>query len=302
MAIRCFAALLALATTQTFVTPRGEAQNVRFELREEGIVQIDYDLISTDPRAVFFVRLEISEDAGTTFEGRPLSVTGDVGNGVTAGTGKRIVWNSGKDVERVIIDRIRFRIVATGGPLQADSAQAAAAPAATPPPPAARPPQPAAKGGGSALKWILPVAAGGGVAGLLATRSGGDSGSSGPAPPPQPTADSATITALLPPDGSTLAATRPPAALTARATVSYTLVSRDSAYICVAPAVTNGVCTLQPAARGTGLVLVPFGVLETTPVLPTTTTTLRIIFGTVATGGGEFLELRFPATFNWTRP
>ena len=90
---------------QTFVTPKGEAQNVRFEQREEGIVHIFYDLISSDPRAVFSVRVEASSDAGATFGMRPQSATGDVGNGVTPGTGKRIVWDAGKDVERVQLDR-----------------------------------------------------------------------------------------------------------------------------------------------------------------------------------------------------
>lgn len=162
MAVRCIATLLtAFATTQTFVTPRGEAQNVRFELREEGIVHIEYDLIASDARAVFFVRVEISEDGGTTFVGRPLNVTGDVGDGVRGGTGKRIVWTSGKDVERVQVDRIRFRIVATGGPLQVATAPPADPPVASPPvsaPVTAVPPPPKDNGGGSALKWILPIA------------------------------------------------------------------------------------------------------------------------------------------------
>lgn len=297
MAVRCIAALVAtLVTTQTFITPRGEAQNVRFELRDEGMVHIDYDLVSSDVRAVFFVRLEVSEDGGATFAGRPLNVTGDVGKGVTGGTSKRIVWHSGKDVERVQIDRIRLRIVATGGSLQVDSA-----PPADPPPgpaPAAAPPPPKGGGGGSALKWILPLAAGGGVAGLLGARSGG----SDPPAPPQPTADSATVTALAPPDGSTITATRSPAPLTARATVRYALVSRDLAYLCVLPAVSSGVCTVQPAPSSGSSLVVAFGVLDTTPTLPVITTQLRIIFGTAPGGGGEFLELRFPATFNWTRP
>jgi len=108
------------ASSQTFVTPRGEAQNVRFEQRENGAVHIFYDLTSSDPRGVYSVRLEASQDSGATFGIRPQTVTGDAGDGVRPGPGKRIVWDSGKDVERVQIDRFRFRVIATGGPLQVE--------------------------------------------------------------------------------------------------------------------------------------------------------------------------------------
>jgi len=108
------------ASMQTFVTPTGDAQNVRFEQRDNGIVHIIYDLVSSDPRAVFSVMLEASRDSGSTFGMRPQSVTGDVGNSIAPGVGKRIVWDSGKDVERVQIDRFRFRILATAGPLRVE--------------------------------------------------------------------------------------------------------------------------------------------------------------------------------------
>jgi hypothetical protein len=111
-------AVIPRLSAQTFVTPKGEAQNVRFEQRENGIVHIYYDLVSSHPRAVFSVKLEASQDGGTTFGVQPQSVTGDASNGITPGMGKRIVWDSGKDVERVRIDQFRFRIVATAGPLE----------------------------------------------------------------------------------------------------------------------------------------------------------------------------------------
>lgn len=152
------------AKAQTFVSPKGEAQNVRVEQRENGIVHIIYDLSSNDPRAVFSVRVEASQDSGTTFDMQPKSVTGDAGEGVTPGVGKRIMWDSGKDVERVQIAQLRFRIFATGGPLQpmpvptesSDTPTRANAPTS---------PEPAAPvssgGGGSVRKWIF---IGGGLA------------------------------------------------------------------------------------------------------------------------------------------
>ena len=110
--------LLRPATAQVFVTPQGEAQNVRFEQREAGIVHVFYDLVSNDARALFSVVLEASQDRGSTFGMRPQNLTGDTGKGITPGAGKRIVWDSGKDVERVQIDQFRFRIVATAGRLE----------------------------------------------------------------------------------------------------------------------------------------------------------------------------------------
>lgn len=189
--------LLALAVyamapsvlAQTVVTPKGDAQNVRFEQREEGVVHIFYDLISSDPRGVFAVRLEASSDGGATFGIRPQSATGDVGTGVTPGVGKRIVWESAKDVERLQLDRYRFRIVATGGPLQGAPAQPVstakepvrtAKPATVDPPaqPATKPPAaPAPKKGGSG-KWIA-IAGGAGAAAAVAAASGGGGGGGG---------------------------------------------------------------------------------------------------------------------------
>lgn len=167
------------AAAQAPAAPRGEAQNVRFELREEGRVHITYDLISSGGPAVFSIMLDASQDAGATFGLRPQSVTGDVGEKVTSGPGKRIVWDSGKDVERVQIDRFRFRVVATGGSLQA--AAKPAAPTGKPAPPATSKPTPAAnapaqeeKKGINPLIWVggglgaaaltgVALAAGGGV-------------------------------------------------------------------------------------------------------------------------------------------
>jgi hypothetical protein len=185
---RCTRFLLALALCsfvpglrdargQTFITPKGEARNVRFEQREEGVVHILYDLVSSDARAVFKVVLEASQDSGSTYAVRPQSVSGDTGDGITPGTGKRIIWDSGKDVERVVIDRFRFRIVATAGPLAAEPTAAAppstptAAPAPAPaaPAPAAAPP---AKGGKG--KWIL-IGGGAAAAGGAILALGGGS-------------------------------------------------------------------------------------------------------------------------------
>lgn len=115
----------ARAHAQTPVTPTGEAQNIRVEQRENSLVHIIYDLVSSDPRASFNVVLQASQDDGSTFGVRPRSITGDTGVGIRAGIGKRIVWDSAKDVERLQIERFRFRVVATGMPLPAVPAKPA---------------------------------------------------------------------------------------------------------------------------------------------------------------------------------
>src|SRR5262245_31379942 len=62
---------------QVFVTPKGQADNVRFSVVAGGVVQVTYDLVSDDPRATFAVNLEVSDDAGRSWNVRPKSLTGD---------------------------------------------------------------------------------------------------------------------------------------------------------------------------------------------------------------------------------
>jgi hypothetical protein len=146
---------------QTFVTPSGEAQNVRFEQRESGIVEIFYDLIASDPRAVFTVALEGSQDNGSTWSMRPKTMTGDVGPGIRPGTAKKIVWDSGKDMERIQFNSLRFRMVATGGQLAANTAKPAA-------PAGGQQAVNQASGGGSRKKLLI---IGGGVVAAGATAA-----------------------------------------------------------------------------------------------------------------------------------
>ena len=84
---------------------------MRFEQAADGTLHVLYDLVSDDPNAVFFVSLEVAMNEDGTFDMFPTSVSGDIGAGVTPGTDKRIVWEAGRDVERLQIDLFRFRIV-----------------------------------------------------------------------------------------------------------------------------------------------------------------------------------------------
>jgi hypothetical protein len=163
-------------SAQTFVTPRGEAQNVRFEQGENGVITVFYDLISTEPRAVFAVALEASHQSGGAISMQPGSISGDVGNAIRPGIGKRIVWDAAKDVERVQVDRFRFRINATAAPLSVESAAPTPVKPAAPTPAAAptKPAQPATQAKKKGINPLIWVGAAGGAAGVGALALRGD--------------------------------------------------------------------------------------------------------------------------------
>jgi formylglycine-generating enzyme required for sulfatase activity len=74
------------------------------------LFDISYDLASTTPAVK--MSLEISSDGGLTYNVPVTSTTGAIGNGVTVGSGKTIVWNAGVDWNGNFSNRIRFRLVA----------------------------------------------------------------------------------------------------------------------------------------------------------------------------------------------
>jgi hypothetical protein len=100
---------------QIFKTPAGRVANVRVERTPGEVVTVSYDLLSDDPQAVFLVSLVVSRDEGKTFDLKPKSVSGDVGSGVRPGSGKKIVWQAGKDVENLQMDLFRFNVVTEAG-------------------------------------------------------------------------------------------------------------------------------------------------------------------------------------------
>ncbi|MEI6715964.1 MAG: SUMF1/EgtB/PvdO family nonheme iron enzyme, partial [Verrucomicrobiota bacterium] len=87
---------------------RGES-NVTFAQRTDGskIVDIYYDLYGSTST----VALAVSYDGGTTFNSVS-SLTGDVGAGITVGTGKHIVWNAGTDYPSAGASNVKMRVTA----------------------------------------------------------------------------------------------------------------------------------------------------------------------------------------------
>lgn len=98
-------------------------ENVRSEAGGGGVVFIDYDLVARDPAVDLFVVLEVSPDGGRTIDRRAQSVSGDVGIGVRAGVGKRIVWSAARDVETLRVKSFTFRVIIRARPVPPGASQ-----------------------------------------------------------------------------------------------------------------------------------------------------------------------------------
>lgn len=104
------AAVLATPTAAIAQTA-SPAVNISSVVRG-GVVVVSYDLVSSDPSAVYTVALEASSDGGKTYGVQPKTVKGDVGTSVRPGTGKQITWEAARDVENLEVDRYRYRVAA----------------------------------------------------------------------------------------------------------------------------------------------------------------------------------------------
>jgi formylglycine-generating enzyme required for sulfatase activity len=81
--------------------------NVKF-VQQPGtkLVSVSYDLSG----GTFSVSLLVSNDNGATYNVPVKSVTGAVGNGVTSGTGKQIIWDAGTDWAGQHSNQIKMRV------------------------------------------------------------------------------------------------------------------------------------------------------------------------------------------------
>ena len=73
---------------------------------------VSYDL-SGKQGQTFTVSLLVSENGGSTWQGPVNSVTGAKGQGITPGTGKRIIWNVLQDREKLQGSAIAFKVRAS---------------------------------------------------------------------------------------------------------------------------------------------------------------------------------------------
>lgn len=73
-------------------------------------VNITYDLSDTNNSTI---EIDVSQDGGATWTVTDTSVTGNVGSGVTSGTGKTITWDAGADFSGQSQSDMRVRVRAT---------------------------------------------------------------------------------------------------------------------------------------------------------------------------------------------
>lgn len=84
-------------------------KNTSFQVQPNGFIEISYDIVGTGK---FTVDVMASLDGGETYSIKPISVFGDVGKRINAGTGKKIQWNSLKDFSELKGD-LSFLVKAT---------------------------------------------------------------------------------------------------------------------------------------------------------------------------------------------
>lgn len=87
-------------------TAQKGVSNIRTE-QQDSILYVFYDLSSTSDVSLYF-----SIDDGKTFSGPLAHVSGDVGTGITAGSGRLIVWDIVKELGYIDIKRAKVKVVA----------------------------------------------------------------------------------------------------------------------------------------------------------------------------------------------
>jgi formylglycine-generating enzyme required for sulfatase activity len=110
--LRAFAVVLLLAfTASSALSQTAPVVSNVFGVQRAGtkLVDITYDLADTDSSALN-VTLQISSDAGSTWTVPTTSATGQVGAGITPGSGLAIVWDAGTDWNNLLSTTMRYRI------------------------------------------------------------------------------------------------------------------------------------------------------------------------------------------------
>ncbi len=87
--------------------------NVTFSVAT-GTVTVMYDVIDFENQEME-VTLRASNDGGKTFTIIPRVVTGDVGTGITPGTGKQITWAAGAEQPSANLNNLIYRVIADDG-------------------------------------------------------------------------------------------------------------------------------------------------------------------------------------------
>ncbi len=113
----CFLAfLICFPTSLCSQNNIPKVTNVTFAQRTDGTHKVDiyYDLFDADGDAMT-VSIEVSDDAGQTYNFTATLLTGDIGEGINSGTGKHIVWDFGSEHPDYFSDQIKIKIIADDG-------------------------------------------------------------------------------------------------------------------------------------------------------------------------------------------
>jgi hypothetical protein len=85
-------------------------ENIKFYQNENDQVVITYDIVGCE-NTKFDVELWLSQDGGQHFDYQPISVSGDVSEGVTDGKNKQIVWDVLSDIRKLGGTSFVFKII-----------------------------------------------------------------------------------------------------------------------------------------------------------------------------------------------
>ena len=72
--------------------------NIRCEVTKDEKINIYYQLTG---KGTYTVTMEVSTDGGKTFDIKPVTLSGDAGEGISAGTTKKIEWDVLSDISQL---------------------------------------------------------------------------------------------------------------------------------------------------------------------------------------------------------
>ena len=76
------------------------------------LVDITYNVADADGDTLK-IRIEVSSNSGTTYNVPASSLTGAIGDNITPGTGKQIIWNAGVDWDGEYSPQMRVKVIAS---------------------------------------------------------------------------------------------------------------------------------------------------------------------------------------------
>ena len=102
--------IIALALSAVHVTAQ---KFINLHASKEGkMVIVSYDILTHKDGQTYDVKLECSGDDGKTFKIFPQFVSGDLKQ-ISAGNGKRIIWDISKETQEIVVTQLMFQLVAT---------------------------------------------------------------------------------------------------------------------------------------------------------------------------------------------